>query len=211
MKRGLGVVAVLFVLFGSFQPLSFAAETAVNLSAKALRECHEGRTAKARHIRLAHFERGQALAEKAVELDDKVADGHFALFCSLGEKMRVDGEFLSNVLEFRRMMAALDRTLALNPDHLDAISSKGTFLVKLPYLMGGDVEKGEEMLRRVIREDPTCINARLTLAEIYADRGNREGAMALATSALKYAKAQDRQDLIPEAEAAVAELQASDE
>jgi cytochrome c-type biogenesis protein CcmH/NrfG len=103
-------------------------------------------------------------------------------------------------------MRALDRTLELDPTHLEALSSKGTFLVRLPKLLGGDVARGEEMLREVIRRDPEAINARLALAKSYASQGKSREALTLAMEALDYALAQRRADLIPEAQAMVASL-----
>jgi len=185
-----------------------AEPSARDLSAEAQRECNLGRQAMERTTRLAHFEKSQVLAERAVKHDERSAEAHFALFCSLGEQMRIDGETFStsSVLGFRRMMKALDRTLQLNPEHLDALSSKGTFLVRLPGLLGGDAAKGEEMLRRVIQRAPTAINARMTLARSYAGRGQTHEAMMLASEALQLAEAENRLDLLPEARTLVSEL-----
>ena len=206
MKKILNLI-VLWVLLGlCFPANTFAQESAQKLSAQALEECHKGRSAKVRDVRLAHFERGQVLAERAVQLNDQLADAHFALFCSLGEKSRLDGEFLSAIFESQRLLNALDRTLDLDPTHLDALSSKGTLLIKLPELIGGDSERGERMLRRVIEKDPTAINARMVLAQACAERGEQEEAMTLAKQALALALAKHRQDLIPEAEATLIDV-----
>lgn len=186
-----------------------AQESVHHLSTKALDECDLGRRAKERDLRLAHFEKGQALAERAVAMNEQHADAHFALFCSLGEQLRIDGENLSSLFGFRRVMRELDRTLELNPDHLDALSSKGTLLVRLPVLMGGDAQKGEQMLRRVVRLDPKAVNARLSLARVYAAQGQREQAMSLAKAALEIAQAEQRADLIPEVQMTLSGLRST--
>jgi tetratricopeptide (TPR) repeat protein len=198
--------AVGLVFLCAASPIAPAQDSAAALSAAAQKECDLGRAAKERAVRLAHFERGQALAERAVAADDRLADAHFALFCSLGEQMRIDGEGLPSIGGYRRMMAALDRTLKLNPEHLDALSSKATFLVRLPAFLGGDAARGEQMLRQVIRLDPKAVNARMTLARVYAAQGDREQALALASEALQLARAERRADLLPEAQATLAEL-----
>jgi len=141
-----------------------AQESAADLAAKALRECEAGRALADRDARKARFDEGQKLAERAVALDDTSADAHFSLFCNIGELMRIDGESLRSVFALRRMMAELDRTLELDPNHVDAMASKGTLLIRLPRLLGGDAQKGEAMLREVIRLDPSAFNSRLTLA-----------------------------------------------
>ena len=210
MKKLSRLIATLFLLVGILPSSGFGYESAKELSMKALHECQKGRTAQVRHIRLAHFDRGQTLAERALKMDNQLADGHFALFCSLGEKLRIDGEnYWSSVFGFRRMMSALDQTLILNPNHLDALSAKGTFLVRLPRLLGGDAEKGEQLLRRVIREEPTSVNARLSLAKSCEERGDHKEAVRLAQQALDFAVEYRRADFISEAKTTLAALQAN--
>jgi len=183
-------------------------ESAGELAAQALRECEAGRSSKDRDQRKAHFEQGQAVAERAVALDDNSAEAHFSLFCNMGELMRVDGESLRSVFALRRMMAELDRTLELDPGHVDAMASKGTLLIRLPRLLGGDAQKGEAMLRDVIRLDPSAFNSRLTLARTCNGRGDRQEAIAFATRALEIAKEQGRADKVAEAQTVLAELRA---
>lgn len=181
-----------------------------SLIRQSLDECHLGRIAQERALRLTHFEKGQRLGEQAVSLDDKSPDAHFALFCSLGELMRLDGEMsLGSVLGFRRMMKELDRTIELAPDHLDALSAKGTFLVRLPAMLGGNPDTGEQLLRRVIAGEPTAVNARLSLAKSYCARGRHNEAIVLASEALALAEAQHRDDFIPEAKRVMAQLHAA--
>ncbi len=200
------VLGVLLALLCVPSGIALAQNSAAELSAAAQKECDLGRAAKERAVRLTHFQQSQTLAERAVAADAQLADAHFALFCSLGEQMRIDGENLSAVFGFRQMMAALDRTLELNPGHLDALSSKATFLVRLPAVLGGDAVKGERMLQEVIRRDPKAVSARITLAKVHATQGDREQALALASEALRLARSEGRADLLPEAQTTVAEL-----
>ncbi len=189
--------------------LARAADSVAELSTKALTECHLGRQAKSRDVRLAHFARGQTLAERALALDDQYADAHFALFCSLGEQLRIDGERITSLLGLRRVLAELDRTLELNPDHLEAMSSKGTFLIRLPAVLGGDRAKGERMLRAVLERDAKAVNARLGLAKLLEDRGAHQEALVLATEAVQIAEAEHREDFIHEARATLSALKRS--
>jgi tetratricopeptide (TPR) repeat protein len=207
MMKTSGMLGVVLATLCSLSGIALAQDSATDLSVRAQKECDLGREARERAVRLAHFERSQVLAERAVASDDHLAAAHFALFCSLGEQLRIDGESLSSVFGFRRMMAALDRTLELNPDHLDALSSKGTFLVRLPAILGGDSAKGAWMLQQVIQRDPKAVGARVSLAKVYAAQGHRERAIALASEALQLAHSEGRADLLPEAQATFAELQ----
>jgi tetratricopeptide (TPR) repeat protein len=190
-----------------FAPIAARAEdSAAGLAARALAECESGRTAVGRSVRLAHFERGRALAERAVAADEHNAEGHFALFCNMGEIMRIDGERLRSVFQLHRLLAELDRTLELDPGHLDAMAAKGTLLLRLPRILGGDTRRGEALLREVIARDPEAFSARLTLAKTCEARGDRAEALAFATRALEIAREQGRADKQAEAQAALAEL-----
>ncbi|MCW5784005.1 MAG: hypothetical protein KIT39_11900 [Nitrospirales bacterium] len=204
---------MLYILFATLLlswwviPGVWAEESSQVLTKQAMDECHEGRRAKEESVRVDHFERGRKLAEKAVGLDERSADAHFALFCNIGERMRANGEVLFSVFEYGRMMEALDKTLLLNPNHMDALSSKGTILIEVPGLFGGDSEKGEAMLRHVIQQDPQSINARMVVARSCAERGEDQEAFDLAKKALELARAGNRDDLLPEAEKTFSEIQ----
>lgn len=176
----------------------------------AMTECYTGRITQDRASRVGHFEKGQAMGEQAVALDDRSADAHFALFCNLGELMRIDGELsITSVMGFRRMTKELDRTLELAPDHLDALSAKGTFLLRLPSLLGGDREKGEKLLRYVLLKSPQSVNARLSLAKSYCADGRHSEAISLASEALSLAQTQRLDDFVPEAAKVLTLLQAN--
>ena len=200
------IAIVLIVLATGWTSLANAQPTQT-LITDAMQECHLGRIAPERANRLAHFEKGQRFGEQAVALDDQSADAHFALFCNLGELMRIDGEMsLSSVMGFRRMIRELDRTLDLAPEHLDALSARGTLLVRLPFMLGGDADKGEQLPQHVIKKEPQAVNARLSLAKSYCSRGRHHDAVTLASEALTLAQAQQREDFIPEATKIVAQL-----
>jgi len=211
--RGLragGLLLGLVWLGGAAVPAAASSDSlAADLARRAMAECEQGRHSTARGERQTHFESGQSLAERAVAADNNNVDGHFALFCNMGELMRLDGESITSILGLRRLMAELDRTLALDPTHTDALAAKGTLLVRLPRLLGGDVQRGEQMLRQVLRQDPTAVATRLTLAKTCEARGERDEALAFTTRALQIAREQGRADKVAEAQAILAELHAS--
>jgi tetratricopeptide (TPR) repeat protein len=204
-RAWLGVMAVVSALCGNARADSPAA---ADLARQSLAECEQGRKLTARSEREAHFQRGQKLAEQAVAADDNNANAHFSLFCNMGELMRIDGETISSVFQLRRLMGELDRTLAIDPHHVDAMSSKGQLLVRLPRLLGGNVQEGEAMLREVIAQDPNAFSSRLALAKTCEARGDKEEALAFTTRALQIAREQGRADKIAEAQAILAQLRA---
>jgi tetratricopeptide (TPR) repeat protein len=107
------------------------------------------------------------------------------------------------------MTKELDRTLELAPDHLDALSAKGTFLLRLPSLLGGDREKGEKLLLYVLLKAPQSVNARLSLAKTYCANGRHNEALSLASEALDLAQTQKQDDFAPEAAKVLAQLRAN--
>ena len=200
------ITVILPTIFLAFTSPAIGGETAVEITLQAQHECDQGRRVTSQDLRLAHFEKGQALAERAVALDDGLPEAHFALFCNLGEQLR-DEEGLTSMFGFNRMMGELDRAVELNPDYLDALSAKASFLVLLPALFGGDEAKGEAILRRVIREEPQSVNARIFLARCLANRGNHKEALPIAAKALELAIHHDLQDMLPEAKQLLSDLE----
>ena len=190
------------------RPARASDPSALELARRGLAECEEGRRSTARDERQAHFQQGQALSERAVALDGQSAEAHFAVFCNMGELMRLDGETLSSMFQLRHLTAEIDRTLELNPDYTEAMAAKGILLIRLPRLLGGDVEKGETLLRRVLQKDPNAVESRLMLAKTCESRGDRDEALAFATRALQIAREQGRADKVAEAQATLAELHA---
>jgi tetratricopeptide (TPR) repeat protein len=180
--------------------------TAASLSAQSLAVCERGRLATDRDEREADFAKGLEMAEQAVALDDDDAGAHFAIFCNKGEMLRLDGEKLSSVFELRSVLRELDRTLALQPDHLKAMASKGILLIRLPRMLGGDAAAGEALLRRVIARDPNALSSRLALAERCRTRGDLDEARAYAGRALEIANERGLVDKVEEAEATLAKI-----
>jgi hypothetical protein len=210
MRLRLAAAAVLAACLGLTAPGAvLAVDSSADLARKGLAECEDGRRATDHDARQAHFTKGKELGDQAVALDDKNPDAHFAVFCNMGELMRIDGESISSVLSLRSLMAELDRTLALDPNHCNALAAKGTLLIRLPRLLGGDPVRGESMLRDVLVKDPNAVESRLTLAKTVVKRGERDEALAFATRALQIARAQGRADKVAEAQATLDELHAA--
>src|SRR5262245_1586349 len=207
MPTALRTVAVLAAAaIISLPRLAVATESAADVASQAMHECDLGRDASSHDERKAHFERGEALATKAVALDDKSAPAHFAIVCNLGELLRVDGEKLTSLLLLRRLMAEVDRTLQLDPNHVDAMATKGTLLMRLPRVLGGNTEEGQRLLREVVKRDDNAVTSRITLAKSCAETGKRDEGVQLASRALQIARQEGRADKVAEAQATLDEL-----
>ena len=202
--RSLGVVVALAIL--ALPTVTRAGQNAADVAKQALDECEAGQNADTRELRKEHFERGEALATQAVALDDHNANAHFGIVCNLGELLRLDGEKITSVFELRRLMGEIDRTLQLDPNHTDAMATKGNLLVRLPRMFGGNPAEGERLLREVVQRDDTAVTSRIALAKTLEARGDRAEAVGFASRALEVAKEQGRANKVAEAQAALDEL-----
>ncbi len=116
--------------------------------------------------RLPVLERGLAVAESAVALDDRSPRAHQAIVCNLGKATGLGGVGLGTWRTVRRLRDEIDVTLALAPDDPEALAAKGALLVRLPRWLGGDPEEARHWLRRALAMDPTNATARAYLAQL---------------------------------------------
>ena len=138
--------------------------------------------------RRANLARGLALAEEAVAADERDPKAHFAVFCNLGNDLKLRGVGVQSLFGVRRLRREIDRTLELAPDYPDALVGKGELLCELPRLLEGDTAEGERLLRAALRVDPEFVEAHLGLARALAARGARDEARAEAQRALAAAE-----------------------
>jgi tetratricopeptide (TPR) repeat protein len=152
----LSFVVAVFVCVGTADAGSRAAE--------ALALCHRADALQG-DARDATLDRALEAAERAVAADDGDADAHFAVFCALGKQLRDQGFALTSLGKLKRAYAAVDRALALDPDHVPALIGKGAALIEAPAIAGGDAERGRALLRRALELDPDNMAAQLYLRQ----------------------------------------------
>jgi len=110
--------------------------------------------------------RGLDLADAALAIDERSADAHFAVVCNLGKATGLTGVGFGAIKAVHRLRREIDLTLALAPDHAEAMAAKGALLARLPRWLGGDRREAELWLRRALTTDPRNTTARSYLAEI---------------------------------------------
>jgi hypothetical protein len=136
----------------------------------------------------ATLERGLARAEAAVTLDDGDARAHFAVFCNLGRRLQLAGASVAAAAALGRLRAEVERALELAPLFVDALVGKGAMLASLPWLLGGDADEGERLIRAAIALAPDHAGAHGELAHVLEQRGD-DGAAAEASLAARLASA----------------------
>lgn len=99
------------------------------------------------------FDEAIALGERAIAAAPNDADAHYALAEAYGQKASSVGVLSAAGLagKFRKQAEA---TLALNPNHVDAMESMIEFYTQAPGMMGGDKRKAAEMTQRLTQIDP---------------------------------------------------------
>jgi hypothetical protein len=110
--------------------------------------------------------RGLDLADAAIALEPRSARAHFAVVCNLGKATGLTGVGFGALKAVKRLRREIDITLALAPDHAEAMAAKGALLARLPRWLGGDRREAELWLRRALDADPRNTTARSYLAEI---------------------------------------------
>jgi len=100
------------------------------------------------------LDRALRLAEGAVQRGPERADAHFAVFCALGKQLNDSGLGFGTLGAVRRVRAAVDRTLELQPDHVDALLGKARMLLRLPRMLGGDAKEARRCVERAYRYGP---------------------------------------------------------
>jgi tetratricopeptide (TPR) repeat protein len=157
------------------------------LAKKALLCLRRGEDGVTTEARLAAYREGLDLARRAVAADDHNADGHFAIFANYGRILLLEGT-TPNPLNLLKVNRELDRALEIDPNHADALASKGGLYRQLPRLLGGSDQKAERCLTRAIELDPSAVGARVELAQLYRDRGETQRGIPLLKRAAEVAE-----------------------
>jgi hypothetical protein len=120
--------------------------------------------------RRAALARSLVLAEESLAHGERSARAHFAVVCSLGKALGIDGVGFGAFGTVARLRREIDATLRLEPNHAEALAAKGALLLRLPRLLGGDSLEAERWLRRARAVEPTNATARAYLTEIESRR-----------------------------------------
>ncbi len=172
------------------QPSAYAsiqADSAQVLARRAIECLRRGEDGVSKQNRLVAYREGLDLAQRAVAADDRNADAHFAVFANHGRLLLEEGK-VPNPFNMVDVNRELDRALQLNPNHVDALISKGGLYRQLPWLLGGSLKKAEACLTRAIALDANAVGGRIELAETYRDMGQPERGVPLLEKAIEIAQ-----------------------
>lgn len=123
------------------------------------------------------FVEAERSARAAIALDPDAAEAHFELGRALGELARRRGVFASLDLA-DDVRAAFERTVALDPDHHDALHALAMWHLQVPWLLGGRRERALLLLERAVALAPDSVAHRVGHGEALLALGMPERARA---------------------------------
>lgn len=120
--------------------------------------------------KLAAYDRGRELGQRAVELAPRNLDAHLWYAINTGRWAQAKGMLRGLFLlpTIREEMAIM---LELGPRSARAHSFAGNVLLRLPAIFGGDRDKAEEHFRKSLDIDPRYTVSRVDLAQVHIIKG----------------------------------------
>ena len=131
------------------------------------------------------YESAIDLAKKAIENNDQRPEGHFWLAANYGEYAELKGPFKSLWL-VRTIRQEFERVFEIEPgfDNGNLYLALGEMYLRLPWLMGGNHQRGLELLETGVKTGPTNADLLVTLAEYYLKDNRKSEARKLLETTL---------------------------
>lgn len=123
-----------------------------------------------REQKLAVFQEGARLAQKALDLRESSAEAHFLFAANLGSAAELEG-LVGAALTIQKLKKHVNRVLELDPENVQAHHMLGRMYEELPWMLGGDQNLAGEHLKKAASLDTRYAPAGLDLAKWYLKRG----------------------------------------
>ncbi len=120
--------------------------------------------------KLEAYEHGQEVARRSLELEPNNPAAHFWFAVNTGRWGQTNG-VLSSLFLATTVKKEINIILKLDPNFTPAYSLAGNFFYEVPGLLGGDLDKAEEMFRKGLEQDSTFTGLRVGLAKTLIKRG----------------------------------------
>jgi tetratricopeptide (TPR) repeat protein len=114
--------------------------------------------------KIAAYERGRELADRARQLAPRDPGAHFWWAVNTGRWSEAKGAWRALGL-LRSLRQEVELVLALDPGYVDAYAFLGTMYRRLPWFLGGDNARAETMYRKGLALDPAYTGIRVGLAK----------------------------------------------
>ncbi|MGV7228819.1 MAG: TRAP transporter TatT component family protein [Nitrospirales bacterium] len=125
--------------------------------------------------KLASFQEGARLAQKALEQQESSVDAHFLYAANLGKAVQLQG-LVAAALSLQTLKNHVNRMLELDAEYAPAHHMLGRMYEDLPWFLGGDTEAADSHLKKAISLDTRYAPARLDLGKWYLKHGRSQEA-----------------------------------
>jgi hypothetical protein len=116
--------------------------------------------------RLAAYDRGRVVAERAIARAPGDAEAHLWCAINLGSWANVKG-LIRSVLTLQTIRREVDTVLRLDPDNVDGHVMAGSLDREIPGILGGDKAKSEQHFKTARKLAPHLTGVRMELAKLY--------------------------------------------
>jgi len=116
--------------------------------------------------KLAAYDRGREIGQRAAELAPKSVDAHLWYAINTARWGETKG-VLRSLFLLPTIREELNTLLELDPRSVRAHILAGNVLLEVPGFAGGDRAKAEEHFKKALEIDPRFTNARVDLARVY--------------------------------------------
>lgn len=113
--------------------------------------------------KLAAYDRGRAVAQRAIELEPRNVAAHFWFATNSGRWAQTKGVVRSLFL-LPTIKREIQTVIELDPGFTAVYALAGTVYYEVPPMFGGDLDLSEEMFRKGLAQDPKFTSIRLGLA-----------------------------------------------
>ena len=120
--------------------------------------------------KLAAYERGRRLGERAVELAPKNAEAHVWYAINTGRYGQTKG-IMRSLFLLPTVQREIDTILSLDPKNTRAHSLAGNVYMEVPRIAGGDRARAEDYFKKGLQIDPRLTVLRVDLARLYIATG----------------------------------------
>ncbi len=119
-----------------------------------------------RDQKLAAFQEGARIAQKALDLRESSADAHFLYAANLGSAAELEG-LVAAALTIQKLKVHVNRLLELDAQNAQAHHMLGRMYEELPWVLGGDQAVAGDHLKKAVSLDSEYAPAGLDLAKWY--------------------------------------------
>ena len=123
-----------------------------------------------REKKLAAFQEGARIAQKALDIQESSADAHFLYAANLGSSAELEG-LVAAAFTVQQLKEHVHRVLEIDERYVPAHHMLGRMYQELPWFLGGDQKAAGEHLKMAVSLDARYAPARLDLARWYVKHG----------------------------------------